>query len=291
MRMLLIGCVMAAAPFGQAINYTNTDLLLVFRQDGFNDVEFDVGPVSRYLQAASGTQTNVSFDLGLVQSNFNNSLANVTFLVTAATGLGSTQPRVWLTDVYASSTPSDYTVSKFSQIRSKITSVGQQASILTSSNTLPAVIATSQPGSFTYIASDANLTPAASLGGLTGFPIEGLIPATLSFYEFQVSSVTPKPAAALVGSFGLDANGNLTFTAGSAPTLTAPRLSGIVRNGTTVAISFTSVAGQKYQLRAAPTLPGTFTSVGSPITGDGSVQTLSDTSTDPIRFYNVQTSR
>src|SRR5215471_11435652 len=72
MRMLLIGCVMAAAPFGQAINYTNTDLLLVFRQDGFNDVEFDVGPVSSYLQAASGTQKNVSFDLGLVQSNFNN---------------------------------------------------------------------------------------------------------------------------------------------------------------------------------------------------------------------------
>jgi hypothetical protein len=290
-RILLVGCLLGAAPLGQAFNYTDADLVLVFRQDGFNDVEFDLGPASTFVQTAAGKTQTVTFDLNLVQNNFNNSLDNVTFLVAGSTGLTSTQPRIWLTDVYTSPAPTDFTFSKFSAIRGKIIAIGQQASLLTASNSLPAVIATAAPGSFTYIASDANLTPASSLGGLTGFPIEGLIPATLNFYELQVSAVTPKPAAALVGSFTLDASGKLTFTAGSAPTLTAPRLSGIVRSGNVVTISFPSVAGQKYQLRYATTLPGTFTAVGSPMTGDGTVQTLSDTSSDAIRFYDVQTAQ
>lgn len=289
-HILLVGCLLGAVPLGQAFNYTDADLVLVFRQDGFNDVEFDLGPASTLIQAASGTPKSVSFDLNLVESNFNNGLGNVTFSVAGSTGLTSTQPRIWLTDFYTSA-PTDFTGSKFSAIRGKIMAIGQQASLLTASNSLPAVIATAEPGSFTYIASDANLTPAASLGGLTGFPIEGLIPTTLNFYEFQVSAVSPKPAAALVGSFTLDASGNLTFTPGSAPTLTAPLLSGIVRNGNVVTISFPSVAGQKYQLRYATTLTETFSAVGSPITGDGTVQTLSDTTSDPIRFYDVQTSQ
>ena len=291
-RILLIGCLLgAAAPLGQAFNYTDADLVLVFRQDGFNDVEFDLGPASTFLQMATGTHQTVSFDLNLVQNNFNNSLDNVTFLVAGATGVTSTQPRIWLTDVYASPAPTDFTLSKFTAIRGKIMAIGQQASLLTASNSLPAVIATAEPGSFTYIASDANFTPASSLGGLTGFPIEGLIPAALNFYELQLSTVTPKPAAALIGTFNLDASGNLTFNAGGAPTLTAPSLSGIVRSGNVVTISFASVAGQKYHLRYATALPGTFTAVGSPVTGDGNVQTLTDTSSDASRFYDVQTTQ
>jgi hypothetical protein len=43
-----------------------------------------------------------------------------------------------------------------------------------------------------------------------------------------------------------------------------------------------------YQLRAAASLAGTFTLVGSPVTGDGSVQTLSETSAEPVRFYQIQ---
>ena len=287
-RLLLIGCLLGTAPFGKAVNYTNTDLLLIFRENNFNDVEFDVGPVSAYLGLAQGTQKTINFDTALVKANFNDSLTGVTFSLVAATDLGAAQPRVWLTDVYTSPVPTDITLSKFSQIRSKLSSIGQQASILTQSNSLPAVIAASQSGSFTYIASDANLTPASSLGGLTGFPIEAVNPATLNFYELQISTATPKPPATLVGTLTLDGTGVLTFNAGGGPVLTAPTISGIVRNGNTAIVSFTSVTGLKYQLRYATSLPGTFNPAGTAITGDGNVQTFSDSSSDPVRFYDIQ---
>ena len=178
--LLLIGCLLGTAQFGQAVNYTNTDLLLVFRENNFNDVEFDLGPVSAYLGLASGTQKTISFDSSLVNSNFNNTLNGVTFSLVAATGLDSVQPRAWLTDVYASPIPTDVTLSKFSQIQ---------------------------------------------------------------------------PPATLVGTFTLDAAGVLTFNAGGGPVLTAPTIKGIVRNGNTAVVSFTTVTGFKYQLRYATSLP------------------------------------
>jgi hypothetical protein len=287
--LLLIACLAGAEPIAQAVNYVGSDLLLIFHKDGFNDIEFDQGPISAYVGLPSGTQKVVSYDVGLVKSNFNDSLADVQFLLVSATALGATQPRAWITDFYTS-TPTDFTASKFSQIRSKISSVGQQASILTSSNALPAVIAPDQPGSFTYISSDANLTPANSLGGLTGFPMDAVIPGNVSLYEFQISTVTPRPAASMIGTFALDASGNLNFTSGSGPVLTAPTITGITRSGNAVTITFQSVAGLKYQLSSAPSLPAKFTTVGNAVTGDGTVQTLSDASSDPVRFYQIQTS-
>jgi hypothetical protein len=40
-----------------AFTYTNTDLLLIFRQDGFNDVEFNLGTVSNFLGQADGRRS------------------------------------------------------------------------------------------------------------------------------------------------------------------------------------------------------------------------------------------
>jgi hypothetical protein len=288
-RVLCVAAVLSAAPFARALNYSNTDLLLVFRKDGFNDVEFDLGAVSNYVGLASGTSKTAPYDTSLVASNFNGSLNGVTFLLVAATGLDSNQPRVWLSDVYQSTTPTAMTLSKFSQIRSKISSIGQQASVITSSNASPAIIASGQPGSFTYVASDANLTPASSLGGLTGFPLEALAPGTVEFYEFQISTVSPKPAAPLLGTFTMDAAGTLTFTAGAAPALTAATINGISRSGTTATVSFSTVSGLKYQLRFANGLPGSFTAVGSPIAGDGTPKSVTDNSSDAIRFYEIET--
>ena len=290
-RMLLLGCLMGAAPFAAAVNYTNSDLFLIFRKDGFNDVEFDLGPVSNFLGLSTGSPKAVDFDAALVKANFNDSLADVKFLLVAASGLDAGRPRLWLSDVSASSVPSDFTLSKFTQVRSKVSAMGQQASVLTGSNALPAVIATSQPGSFTYIASDANLTPAASLGGLTGFSVEAPLPATLRLFEFQMSATTPRPPAVLIGSFTMDSVGTLTFTAGDSSVLAAPTLSGITRRGEIASISFATVTGLKYELRYATSATGSFTSIGNVLTGDGGVQTLSDTSSDPVRFYKVQASR
>ena len=218
-RVLLLGCLMGSGLFAGAMNYNSTDLVLVFRKDGFKDVEFDLGPVGAFVGAAPATQKAVAYDTALVRSNFNGSLAGVRFLLVGATALGDPQPRVWLTDVYATSVPTDFTSSKFSQIRSKIGYIGQQGSVLTTNNSLPAVVPSSQPGSFTYVASDGNLTPPGSLGGLTGFPIEAVNPATLALYEFHISTATTRPPAVLVGSFTMDSTGTLTFAGAAAPAL------------------------------------------------------------------------
>jgi hypothetical protein len=210
--MFLVGGMLGLAPISHALNYTSNDLLLVFRKDGYSDVEFDLGPVKAYLGLAPGTKRAVPFDANLVKTNFANSFAGVKFLAVAATGLGAPHPEVWLTDAYTS-VPSDFTLSKFSQVRAKISSIGQQATAGTAGNSAPAVLPPSQPNSFSYIASDGNLTPANSLGGLTGFPLEAANPATLDFYQIAISADVPRPDAAFVGSFTLDAAGNLTFSA------------------------------------------------------------------------------
>jgi len=47
---------LAAPCTSLALNYAPTRLLLVFRADGFSDVEIDLGPVSAYTGLAKGTK-------------------------------------------------------------------------------------------------------------------------------------------------------------------------------------------------------------------------------------------
>lgn len=289
-RILLVGWMSGTVQLASAMNYSNTDLLLVFRKDGFNDVEFDLGSVSNYVGLAQGTQKTISYDTNLVASNFNGSVTDASFLLVAATGQGDPNPRLWLSDVSASPDPTDVTLSKFSQIRSKIGSIGLQGSIYTTSNSLPVVTATSLAGSYTFVASDGNLTPASSLGGLTAFPIESAGGGTLRFFELHISTTTPKPAATLIGKFAMDNTGVITFTAGTSTTVTGPTVTGFVRNGTTSTLSFSSIAGIKYQLGAATNISGPFALVGDALTGNGSTQSLSETSSEPVRFYRIQAS-
>ena len=69
-----------------ALTYADGDLLLVFRKDGFSDMEYNLGPVANFLGKPDGTAVPVpGWDLSQVKANFNNNLANVKFLLVAAT--------------------------------------------------------------------------------------------------------------------------------------------------------------------------------------------------------------
>lgn len=99
-----------------------------------------------------------------------------------------------------------------------------------------------------------------------------------------------------VGYFTLSYAGTLTFTRGSSGTVTnppptAPTLT-VARTGTTTQISFTADKGATYKLyytgTAGLTQPLTsWATAPTTITGDGSTQTFSDTTTDSVRFYRV----
>ena len=96
---------LAAPRTSLALNYAPTRLLLVFRADGFSDVEIDLGPVSAYTGLAKGTKAPITYDAATVRANFNNSLNGVKFSLVAATALGDSNPRIWMGDLNLTTTP------------------------------------------------------------------------------------------------------------------------------------------------------------------------------------------
>jgi hypothetical protein len=92
-----------------------------------------------------------------------------------------------------------------------------------------------------------------------------------------------------------DGAGPASDSAAAAPTLVieyttgpaAPVLTNVTRSGNTFSASFSSEAGVNYKLQYNDTLADGAWNDGTTIAGDGSVKTLSDTSTRAIRFYRV----
>jgi hypothetical protein len=276
-----------------AFTYNDTDLLLVFRKVNFNDVEFNLGSVSNYLGHATGTTIAVTnWDLGLVQSNFNNTLDNVDFLLVSATAVTDPLRRVWLTDAKASGTPTDISGSKMGTLGSKIEFVGLQGQSFTGTNSQEVyVVPEGDVSSYTYIVSDGGKVDAASMGGLAPFPVEGAAPATNRFFELKLSNATVKPPAVQAGLFSLTPAGVLNFTAG-AP-LPHPVILSIRRSGNTNSVSFSTVTGGNYRLRYTSSLGNgmrvtAWNILGTTVAGDGSPKTLTDNVADAQRFYAVE---
>jgi hypothetical protein len=286
-----------------ALNYSPTDVLLVFREQGFpNDVLFDLGSVSNYLGHPLGTPIPVSYDSTLVADNFGGSLSGVDFALEAAVSQQSSVGNVWLTDQNLSSPPPDMGLGSFGQLRSKIESIGTLATILTSSNGTPSFVdPITDRNSYDFVASGGVVvtpTPLTylsvpTMGGGAPCVVETVNPTTLAFYQVAVNNSTPKPPAALVGAVTLDALGNLYFTAGELPPLPHSTATGITadRIGQTSTVSFSTTAGVNYQLLYSTDLSsGIWTPVsGATTSGDGTIQSLSDfNATDAARFYKIQ---
>jgi hypothetical protein len=298
-NLLKIGALILATGWTQtlsAFTYTNSNLLLVFRRDGFFDVEFNIGSVSNFLGKASGTVIPVTnWNLNLVRTNFNttNSLANIKFILAAVTASDDPVRRAWLTDATSSDTPTDQTGSRLTLIYSKISEIGADAAAATFTNSSQVYITNSNDAtSYSYLASGGGSLDASTLSGASPFPIELEAPATMRFFELKASSANPKPAATMVGVFNLTVDGVLTFTSG-AP-LVAPHIQSVGRSGGLNTIVFTTASGANYRLRTTTDLgPGvsTWTIVTGSVAGDGSNKTLTDTSTDPFRFYAVEAYR
>lgn len=290
-KLLLVAAAAAllAAPRASlALSYAPTHLLLVFRADGFSNYEIDLGPVSAYTALITGSKTPITYDATAVKANFNNSLNGVRFSLVSATALGDANPRVWLTDLNLTTTPKDLTLSKFSTLRSKIEAVGAQAAAITATNTSPFVVSSSDPNSFSYIVSGGTGSSVSTMNGDTPFSIDAVNPTTVKFFELHISNASVKPNATLVGAFTIDVTGALYFTAGQLPPISATTAS-IARAGSSSTVSFTTQTGANYRLLYTTSLPGAWTQTGNTVAGTGSSMNLTDTSSDPIRFYLIQT--
>ncbi len=293
----------ATVQHASALNYSSTDLLLVFRQDGVKDVEFDIGSVSNYLGLAVGARISVPYIQNAVTTNFPSGLTGVRFGVVGSTSQLDPLQRVWLTDATVLTSPADMTFSKFSQLSGKLDNVGINAEVYTASNSAPYIVSTAASSSYDYLVTYGTLSAVTTLngdsptavGGLAPLPVDAVNPTTLALYEIQISAVNPKPAATLVGSFTLDVTGHLTFTAKALPALPSTSITGIQAdplNSMTASVSFNTGLGANYQLFYAPNLAGPWSAVpGAGVAyGDGTVQSLTDYNTsDPIRYYRIVT--
>lgn len=291
LRLLLPVLGLSIGQIASGFNYNDSDLLLIFRKDGFNDVELNLGSVSNYLGKAGGTKVAVSnWNLTLVKSNFNNSLASVRFLLVAATSVTDGLRRVWSTSSSLSPAvpPTDLAGSRWGALRSKVNFVGSEATAVSVTNASQTFIAAAtDPSSYTFIASDGGQLDAITIGGLAPFPVDTENPATLLFYELKISNAAVKPAATLVGSFCLDGSNALNFTAGALISLPPPILT-ISRNGNNSVISFLTTNCGNYRLRFTSDLTTPFTAGSTSVAGDGTVKTLTDNNTGLQRFYEVE---
>jgi len=294
-NLFTLGALILATGWTQtlcAFTYTNTDLMLVFRKDGFFDVEFNIGSVSNYLGKPSGTVIPVTnWNLALVRTNFNTtqSLAGIKFILAAVTDGTNVlaNRRAWLTDGNQGDAPTDVTGSRLGQIISKITLVGANAAAATFTNSSQSYVTNaSEPTAYTAIVSGG--LDVSNLGGSAPFPVESDAPATNKFIQLKAGT-SPFPAATIVGAFSLTDIGVLTFTAGSP--IVAPRIS-IVRSGSVNTITvLATVTGVNYRLRYSNILgpsPSTWSVLGT-MAGNGSDKAFPTHSpADAQGFYAVE---
>jgi hypothetical protein len=291
-RLIATLFVAGGACTASAFTYADADLLLVFRKDGFNDVEYNLGSVSNYLGKPDGTRLTVSnWDLALVRSNFNNSMAGVKFTLLAATAVDAQIPRVWLTstDLDPDIPPTDLSGSRWRSLRSLISSMGNEAQAYTATNATQVYkVPPSDPSSFTFIASGGGQLDASTISGLAPFTVEAVNPTTLAFYEIKTTNSTPRPPAALVGSFYVNGAGALKFVAGPILPLPQPNILTFYRSNTVNRITFPSADGVNYRLRYSADVESAFTTSATAVPGDGSNKILSDNTSQSRRFYAVE---
>ncbi|MDB6040161.1 MAG: hypothetical protein JWM99_4002, partial [Verrucomicrobiales bacterium] len=294
--LLLGGCLQSLG-----FNYNDQDLLLVFRKDGFNDIEFNLGSVNSIVNHPQGTDTPViNWDLTKVKALYDLG-DDVRFLLVACTSKDVPNRIAWLSCAEDSVTPLDRTASQWQGIWSKIDGIGSVAERFTATNDVAYYSASSTDlSSYTFTASNGGTAPTLvpKLGGASSFIIEGTIPATIRFFQIKPSSATPKPAATLVGSFTMTADGTLVFHSGGGaqPPIPIPTISELTRSGETIIVKFDTVSGVSYRLRhtnvnGLSTVVSSWSAGTDSVNGTGQQAQLSDSGAETAGFYVVEAFR
>jgi hypothetical protein len=293
---------------------TNRDLFLTFQESGANnDLEVDIGQASLYYNATPGSRINITqYSAAQLNTAFGNA-NNVTWAVGAAARVGDsgdpsvpvntlwvTAPRTTPTSAAApwvrnSSTFQANTASKIKTILDNASFYSGTVGANSVSNTPSAVLVpVGSDHEYGYFAG-----PLGNYGNTFQGDVQNTTPANFTtggvvsrsdLYELRPDSTGTQPAGRYLGYFELGTNGTMVFVAGTTGP-TAPTLS-IAASGGTQTISFPSVANATYTLfytnSAGLTSPiHTWPSVSTNITGDGTVKSFQQTSTDPARFYVV----
>jgi hypothetical protein len=241
---VLLGlCLTVIGNNAPAFNYRDSDLLLVFNTtyNGYRrspEVVFDLGSISNYLNVANGTTVPVAnWSLSEVTTNLN-VITNCNFTLLAASSNNLVLPTLWVADALTNQSPAGLYAPRFQVIWSRINSYGLAVSQVTGNSVgndyiWPTNLNTSryllyQKSEFAQAMATPDLPllnwsgvaggtagPAiATLGANLKFPIQNQIPGSSAFFALCATN-DPLPTATKIGTFQMDANGNLTFKGGS----------------------------------------------------------------------------
>jgi len=284
-----------------AFTYADGDLLLAFRKPGRNDVTHNLGSVTNLLNVPNGqTVVVTNWNKTLTLNAYDNTLDDgVEVALMAATGLSATPRTAWVSTGDPTSEPLLPTSSNWQVYWSQISSVGIKLQQLTSESADESIsIGSTELQSYSYIMSGAGTQPTQIpyLGGAAKFVVEAAPPATLRLIELNPSTAIPKPGAKVLGSFAIDADGNLTYTAGTGSTPIEPSLiTGAQIADGVITLTFTTQSDAKYRLLGSSDTGlspvNQWSVVAGPVDGTGAPMALSDPTSAALRVYAVESFR
>jgi hypothetical protein len=291
----LAATLLLAAVAAQAWPYQDGDALLIFRESGYNDVEFDLGSVNQFLGQPNGYTTTVTnWDLSVVNGVFGADLTGVSVIVLATTPPTNAAPQAWLSSSIPNLTAYSVTPSGWQGgLWSTINAIGTRPVIYNATPSGSSAYSIDPSGSQRIASYDeivsqngveAQFIP--ELGGNSKFTVETVAPGTFYFWGIAPSTATPKPADSFVGTFTITTNGQLTFVAGPP----SPALEGIAYASGTASVNFSTIVGGNYWLAATNALGAPLSQwpvVGGPTPGTGGVVTLAHVNPDDAGFYAV----
>lgn len=283
-----------ATPTARAWTYSDGDLLLVFRESGHKDIEFDLGSVSNLLGQANGYTTAITgWDTSLVTTEFGTDLTGVSVVLLGTTSRA--QQTAWLSSSEPNFSAYQPSQSAWStSLYGIIDSVGTRPLVpvpITPTESNAYAISPSSKQAYDYLVSGGTSSGANAIpqfGGNAPFTVEQTIPGLLDFWQIQATSSTTPVPDQLVGTFTITTSGVLTFIAGSRPSV----ITAVSHAGNISSVSFTTTVGNHYALSYTNTLGGPVSIWpvdGTTLVGDGHVDTINRTSTDNSEFYRVNT--
>jgi hypothetical protein len=288
-----------AAPLARAWSYNDGDLLLVFRESGFNDIEYDLGSVSNLLSHTNGYATTITgWNSSVATSQFGADLTGVSVVLLAVTSPTNVTPTAWVSGSEPNTTAYNVSSSAWSSnLHGIISAIGNKpvlpfelpAAPVTPTNAYSIKPSGTAGGaSYDFIVSGGTYANIPNLGGHSPFTVEQTIPASFDFWAIQPTSVYPNsPPDKLIGTFTITSSGVLTFVAGPR----ASTIAGVSRSGNVSTVQFTTTVGNHYSIAYTNQLgAGAWPVDATTLTGDGNIDTINHTNNNVgAEFYRVNT--